>query len=77
MNKKIFSLPDGTPEVELIQIQSGDHSSVAVVLSTVEDQYDNNVILWMSSIQFDMVCKQLHELLVEKLKEKYQLQGEK
>lgn len=77
MNKKIFSLPDGTPEVELIQIQSGDHSSVAVVFSTVEDQYDNNVILWMSSIQFDMVCKQLQELLVEKLKEKYQLQGEK
>ncbi len=73
MNKKIFSLLDGTPEVELIQIQS----SVAVVLSTVEDQHDNNVILWMSSIQFDMVCKQLQELLVEKLKEKYQLQGEK
>lgn len=73
MNKKMFRLPDGTPDVIPIRETFG---RMAIVIRTVEDQKDNDLTIWMTPIQFDMICKQFQELLVEKLKHKYQLQGD-
>jgi len=72
MNKRIFSLPDGTPDVVPLPVAYG---KMAVVIRTVEND-DEDVTIWMTPIQFDMICKQFQELLVEKLKHKYQLQGD-
>jgi hypothetical protein len=73
VNKRIFSLSDGTPDVVPLPEAYG---KMAVVIRTVEN-LDEDVTIWMTPIQFDMICKQFQELFVDKMKHRYQLESEK